>query len=265
MMGTNGADMNAKVAVVAGAGTVGGAVAESLTAAGMAVAVLARDVNLANDVVNGLSHPGLSLPVEYDPGNEDSAKAAVAYVEKKLDRIDALVNTDLGIVRRACRDITVESFEKVMERNAFEYLLLARCCAAAMVRHGGGRIVNLSSVHGHVADGHHMEYAMATSAINALTRELAATYWKDRISAVTVTTCFVDGQFPDGSDMDQRQTPEQISLLGRRLTAADVARTVAFLVTAKTSCFNGAEIRADAGYLTTQYRVGEAPFAAPTA
>ena len=156
-------------------------------------------------------------------------------------------------------DALAES-DPVRAVTALETAVQGMARALGTAAAGGGRIVNLSSVHSHVADGFHMEYAVSTSAINAITRELAVSYWKDNIQVNTVSTCFVDGLFDDALDMDQRQKPEQISLLGRRVTGADVAKTIRFLVTCKTKCVNGSEVRADAGYLTTQYRVGDTPF-----
>jgi len=252
--------MDKKVAVICGAGILGRTVAVALAEAGMKIAVMDSDMARAQSVADVLPREAGSLAVAYNPLKEDTVITAVSGIGGRLGRIDALVNTDLEIARRLCNEITGETFGHVIERNARCYFFTARACASIMARGGGGRIVNISSVHSHVADGYHMEYAMATSAINALTREMADSYWKDNIQAVTVATCFVDGQFPEEMDMDQRQAPERISLLGRRITAWDVARTVRFFVTSKTKCFNGAEIRADAGYLTTQYRVGDVPF-----
>lgn len=249
-----------KVAVISGAGVLGKAAAGALAEAGMRIAILDSDAEKAQSVLDTLPAGARGLAAVRDPLKEDTVLAAVTRIDETLGRIDALINTDLAISRRLCKEITGESLSHAIERNARGYFFLARACAGVMARGGGGRIVNVSSVHSHVADGYHLEYAMATGAINALTREMADSYWKDNILVVTVATCFVDGQFPDAMDLDQRQEPEVISLLGRRLTAEDVAKTVRFVVTSKTRCFNGAELRADAGYLTTQYRVGNVPF-----
>lgn len=251
---------NRKVAVVSGAGVLGKAAAEALAETGMTIAVLDQSADKAQSALDALPAGTRGLAAACDPLEENSVIAAVTEIGKALGRVDVLVNADLEMSRRLCKEVTEETFSRAIERNARGYFFMARACARVMARGGGGRVVNVSSVHSHVADGCHLEYAVATNAINALTRELADSYWKDNILVVTVATCFVDGQFPDAMDMDQRQEPERISLLGRRLTAQDVAKTIRFLATSKTKCFNGAEIRADAGYLTTQYRVGDVPF-----
>ena len=251
---------NRKVAVICGAGAMGLANAKALAEAGWSIAVLDEKLEQAEAVLSALPEEARGIALTYNPLCEASMKEAAAKIEAALGRIDALVNNDLEMYRRLSKEITAEDFTHAMDRDARAMFLMARACIAVMAKTGGGRVVNFSSVHSHVADGYHMEYAAATSAINAVTRELATAYWKDNIQANTVMTCFVDGQFPDEMDMDQRQTPERISLLGRRVTPDDVAKTVRFLVTCKTKCVNGSEIRADAGYLPTQYRVGDVPF-----
>ncbi|MCI8327278.1 MAG: SDR family oxidoreductase [Lachnospiraceae bacterium] len=248
-----------KVAIICGAGPVGSAAACALSEAGIDIAVLDENVERAESVVKKLDDVK-AIALAYDTADEDSIRTAVQKVEEQMGRVDALFNADLKIKRNAAKDVTLASFETAFKENVLAYFCVARACAEIMAKNGGGRIVNLSSVHSHVADGRHLEYATVTNAINALTRELATNYWKNNIQVNTIVAAFIDGQFPDEMDLDQRQTPEQISLLGRRITPEDLAKTVRFLFTSDTKVVNGSEIRADAGYLTTQYRVGDVPF-----
>lgn len=247
-----------KTAVICGANVIGCAAATALAEVGMNIVMLDADLDKAAQAVRALGDKAAA--VEYNPISEVSVQKAMDEAEAKFGRIDALVWADLVMTRSQFKEVSAGSFAAALERNPVACMYAAKACAPKIAKVGGGRIVNLSSVHSHVADGYHMEYAVATSAINALTRELAVTYWMDNIQVNTVVTCFVDGMFDDEMDMDQRQTPERISLLGRRVTGEDVAKTIRFLVTAKTKCVNGSEVRADAGYITTQYRVGDTPF-----
>ncbi len=245
-----------KKLILNGAGNIAKATAIRLAEMGWQVFALDEDIQKATDLLAALPKNARGAAVQIDPLDEQSILAAV----KKAGGADALLNSALTIERKPAKHIKAGEMEALFAKNVAPMFYCARACAAYMKNSGGGRIVNLSSMHGHVADGFHMEYAVAASAINALTRELAASYWADNIQVNTVTTCFVDGQFEDAADLDQRQSPERISLLGRRVTAKDIAGTVKFLLTSETKCVNGSEIRADAGYLTTQYRVGDVPF-----
>ncbi|MGI6192897.1 MAG: SDR family NAD(P)-dependent oxidoreductase [Christensenellales bacterium] len=245
-----------KKLILNGAGNIARAVAVRMAEQGWQVSVFDEDIVKALELLDALPEENRGIAVKVDWQNEESLKTAV----EKAGGADALFNSALQMERKLAKHIEAGEMEALFARNVTPMFYCARACAPYMKQNGGGRIVNLSSVHAHVADGYHMEYAVTASAINALTRQLAVSYWKDNIQVNTVTTCFVDGQFADELDMDQRQTPERISLLGRRVTAQDVAGTVKFLLTCETKCVNGAEIRADAGYITTQYRVGDAPF-----
>lgn len=245
-----------KKLILNGAGNIARAAAVRLAKAGWRVSAFDEDLQKAIGLLDALPESARGVAVQIDPLDEQSIIAAV----EKSGGADALLNSALNIERKLARQIKAGEMEALFARNVAPMFYCARACAPYMKNNGGGRIVNLSSMHSHVADGYHMEYAVTASAINALTRELAASYWADNIQVNTVTTCFVDGQFEDAMDLDQRQSPERISLLGRRVTAEDIAGTVKFLLTSGTKCINGSEIRADAGYLTTQYRVGDTPF-----
>lgn len=188
---------------------------------------------------------------------EENIVRATDEAAKKLGGLGACVWADLTMLRAKVKDASGEEFSK----DPAACLFACRAAAKHMAASGGGRIVNVASEHAFVCDGMHAEYAMASAAVCALTRELAANYWEENIQAITVTVAFVDGLFPGELDSDQRQTPEEISLIGRRVTPEDVAKTIRFAVASKTDCLTGGEIRADAGYLTTQYRAGNAPFA----
>lgn len=245
-----------KQLILNGAGNIALAAAVRMAELGWQVSVLDEEILLALNLLEALPERCRGVAVKVDWMDERSIVTAV----EKAGGAQALLNSALYMERKPAKQIRSGELEELFSRNVPPMFYCARACAKYMKQSGGGRIVNLSSVHAHVADGYHLGYAVSAAAINALTRELAVSYWKDNIQVNTVTTCFVDGQFADELDMDQRQRPKQISLLGRRVTAEDVAGTIAFLLTCETRCVNGAEIRADAGYLTTQYRVGDEPF-----
>lgn len=248
-----------KVAVVCGDSAVGSAIALALCQAGMNIALLGQSQIAIDRALEAFPETGV-WGRTYDALNEESVLDAIDDVIQTYGRIDVLVNANLTIACRPCKQMSPNTFDEMMAANPRAYFLMARACIPHMAKVGHGRIINLSSTHSHVADGYHAEYAMATSAINALTREMAANYWKDNIQMIALVACFIDEQFPDALDMQQRQAPEEISLLGRRVTPTDIARSVRFFATSRTRCVTGSEIRSDAGYLTTQYRVGNVPF-----
>lgn len=247
-----------KTAVICGIGPVGVAAAKALKETGLNIVLLDEDNTKAQAAARKLGDGTVAIP--YYPRDEATVDEAMKKAFEAFGEINGLLNANLKIQRAQTKDVTGVSIKKAFEENVVWYLYNIKAAAKYMVKSGGGRIVNLSSVHSQVADGYHLEYAAVTNAISAMTRELSVSYWKDNIQVNTLVAAFVDGQYPDGMDMDQRQVPEQISLLGRRLTPEDIAKTIRFLLTSSTKIVTGSEIRADAGYLTTQYRVGDTPF-----
>ena len=114
-----------------------------------------------------------------DVTKERSVKSLADYIGKTHGRCDILVN-NAGILAdpRGSRflDSKVKTYRETLDTNLFGPLLLAQALAPLMTKQRYGRIVNLSSGMGQLADMSvgSPAYRISKTALNALTRILAA-------------------------------------------------------------------------------------------
>jgi NAD(P)-dependent dehydrogenase (short-subunit alcohol dehydrogenase family) len=158
--------LHGKVAIVTGgAGAIGGAVVARLAAEG--VRVLAVDERRAPDPA--------PVGVDYlrgDVTHPATAPRAVATVEAAFGRLDLLVNAASCSHRSELLDMDLTGWSRVLAVNLTGSLLACKAVVPAMVRRGGGAIVNLGAVHPFGAS-EQLAYAVSKEAVVALTARLA--------------------------------------------------------------------------------------------
>ena len=158
--------LHGKVAIVTGgAGTIGGAVVARLAAEGLRV--LAVDDRRPSDPA--------PVGVDYlrgDVTHPGTLTRAVATAEAAFGGVDLLVNAACWSHRSALLGMELTGWSRVLAVNLTGSLLASKAVAPAMVRRGGGAIVNLGAVHTH--DGpDQLAYAVSKDAVVALTAHLA--------------------------------------------------------------------------------------------
>jgi NAD(P)-dependent dehydrogenase (short-subunit alcohol dehydrogenase family) len=168
-----------KIALVTGANRgIGFETCSQLAQQGYHVLLSARDETKGKEAVQKLQALGLeveflSMDVASDPSVEDAA----VWVEKKFGKLDALVN-NAGVFLDAGNDAASflkADFEKIrasFEINTMGPLRTTRCFANLLEKSGQGRVVNVSSGMGQLAEmnGGCVGYRLSKTALNAVTR-----------------------------------------------------------------------------------------------
>lgn len=174
-------DMQGKVALVTGAGSgIGRATALAFAARGAAVGVADFNLEGAKETVAQLEAAGArGLAVHVDVADAASVEAMVKATVEAFGRLDYLVN-NAGISAAAApaplHDVTLEAFERVQRVNVTGTFLGMKHAIPAMLAHGGGAIVNLSSTMGDRAAAGDPSYATSKHAVRGLTKSAALTY-----------------------------------------------------------------------------------------
>lgn len=107
--------------------------------------------------------------------------AAFAEVEKAFGRIDILVNNAGISAREPLYDYTPEAFEKIMRLNVSAVFNGCRAAAPRMKAHGGGSIINTSSMVSLYGQPSGVGYPTSKFAVNGMTRSLARELGRDNI------------------------------------------------------------------------------------
>jgi NAD(P)-dependent dehydrogenase (short-subunit alcohol dehydrogenase family) len=173
-----------RIALVTGANRgIGLEIVRQLARQGIITVLGARDPEKGKAAAATLASEGLEpAVVALDVTDGDAVRSAVAKVMDLYGRIDILVN-NAAILKEgsvpeesSVFDVPVERVLETFQTNAVGPLRLIQAVAPHMKALGYGRIVNLSSGMGQLAEmaGRFPAYRMSKTALNALTRVTAA-------------------------------------------------------------------------------------------
>ena len=150
---------------------IGAATAKALDRAGARVAVTARSAKDLDSVAAELRHHPVVVAGDL---RDPSAPAEVAgRALEAMGSVDVLVNNAAMAARLATVETDAELIDQLLAVNVRAPLLLVAALVPAMIGHGHGSIVNLSSVSGLVGTPRRAAYAASKGALDAATRSLA--------------------------------------------------------------------------------------------
>lgn len=246
-------DLAGKAAIVTGAGAgIGLAVAERLAAEGCNV--LCADINgaAADAAAAGIGPAAVGHQV--DVSDEEQVIGMVAACATAFGGVDKLV-ANAGVVHFASlMDTTGEDFDRVLAINLRGAWLCTKHVAPRMIERGGGAIVNMSSLAGHIAVNGSGAYGMSKAAISHLSRITAAELRPSNIRANALLPAFVDTPMQqtamtmfDEALGDGGARAMIARLQGRMAAPEEMASIVAFLLSDAASMITGTTQIADGG------------------
>src|SRR3989442_294579 len=136
-----------KVALVTGAARgIGLATAKRFLAEGWRVALLDIEGELLRGAVAGLADPDNTLPLHCDVSDADAVAEAMANVSRRFGRLDALVNNAGVAVFAPLLETSDADWNRVLAVNLTGPFVCTKAAAPLMREHGGGAIVNITSI-----------------------------------------------------------------------------------------------------------------------
>jgi 3-oxoacyl-[acyl-carrier protein] reductase len=165
-------------------------------------------------------------------------------------RIDILVNNAGGLVRRATlEELTPGLIDEVLRLNFTSALLMCQAVMPHMVRNGGGKVINISSIAGHNGGAPTTpHYGPAKAALSNLARTLTKEYASKNIQINSVAPGVIDNRF------HKDHTPPEVFAqllravpMGRAGTNEEIAGTVAFLASPAANYITGDVLHVNGG------------------
>src|SRR6266481_2714479 len=136
-----------KVALVTGAARgIGFAVAKRFLAEGWRVALLDIEGELLWQSVEALADAGNTLGLHCDVSDASAVTEAIAKVGKRFGRLDALVNNAGIAVFAPLLETSDDDWSRVLAVNLTGPFLCTKAAAPLMREHGGGAVVNITSI-----------------------------------------------------------------------------------------------------------------------
>jgi len=239
--------------VTGGASGLGAATAQRFSDEGAQVAVADIDAAGAEKVAASLRD---GYAVHLDAADARSVARAVADAVEHYGRLDVVFN-NAGITgpQQILHELEVEDWDRVRAVNGDGIFYVMKYTIEAMLRSGGGSIVNTSSTAGLTGQLNISAYTFAKAGIVGLTRSAAIEYAKQniRVNAIAPTVVWTPlvqrfaESAPDPEAM--RAVMENYNPMPGIPTAEDVAALVAFLSSDEARWITGHTVPIDGGYV----------------
>jgi L-fucose dehydrogenase len=248
---------NKIIIVTGGALGIGFGISKILAAEGAIPFIVGRNLEDNLAAIKAIeSSGGKALQHVAELTHPEECKQAVEAVIAQCGRIDGLVNNAGVNDGIGLENGSYEGFMASLHRNLVHYYLMAHHALPFLKKSEGAAIVNITSKTAETGQGNTSAYAASNGGRNALTREWAVELlpYRIRVNAVVVAECYTPlyeswiGTFPNPTEKLQEITAK-IPLENRMTTAEEIAQTVAFLLSNKSSHTTGQLIHVDGGYV----------------
>ncbi len=249
-----------KVALVTGgASGIGRATVLRFAKEGAKVMVADRN-RLASDetlsMARGISPDVEAVPV--DVSKWDQVQEMVDATVRRFGRLDVLVNAaGVLVLSPPLAEVDERDWDLVMTTNLKGLFLCCKAAIPAMIKSGGGSIVNISSMAGLSAYARSLPYAVSKAGIIHLTLTAAGQYTSKGIRINCIAPGTVDTPQARGSSQSS-QALQDIAAnhpMGRIGRPEDIADTILYLASDESSYISGSTIIADGGSRTVPPRI----------
>ncbi|MCD6681255.1 MAG: SDR family oxidoreductase [Burkholderiaceae bacterium] len=245
--------LDERVAIVTGAASgIGRAVALAYAKAGARVVVSDLSENAGNETVARIAAAGgTAVFVRADASSPRDNEQLVAKAVEHFGALHiACNNAGIGGEAHSVGEMPPEEWNRVVSINLSGVFYAMRYEIPAMLRSGGGAIVNMASILGQVATPEHSPYVAAKHGVVGLTRAAALEYAKRNVRVNSVGPAYIDTPLLENLSPEVRNGLVALHPIGRLGRDSEVAELVLWLSTDKASFVTGSYYPVDGGYLS---------------
>lgn len=237
--------MEKQVALVTGGATgIGAACCRALSAEGFHVGIHYR--KSYDEAQKLLAEIKDGFLIKADLANIDDVEDMVLKLKEDTGRIDVLVNNAGQSINADILSMKIGQFDEQRALSRGMWYLTKRILRQFMLRSSSGRIINISSVVGHMGNAGQIPYTMEKAALDAFTKSLAQELRGRNILVNSVAPGFIETEMT-------KELPEEVKskvlsgiTLNRIGKPEEIAEVIAFLAT-KGSYITGSVIHVNGG------------------
>ncbi len=241
-----------RVALVTGATSgIGEAVAHRLAQDGFAVAVNGRDDDEVSRVVEALQAAGgTATAATGDVSAPEDVEAFTATTVRELGGLHVLVNNAGLQSETPFLELGLEEWRAQLSVDLDGAFLVASAAARHMVEHGGGVVLNVTSVHEHQPRPGFAAYCVAKAGVGMLTKVMARELADRGVRVVSVAPGAIETPIQGEQTEAEEQAQRDGIPLGRLAQPSEVAAVVSFLASDQASYVSGVSWAVDGALMT---------------
>jgi NAD(P)-dependent dehydrogenase (short-subunit alcohol dehydrogenase family) len=243
---------NKIVLVTGGTSGIGKTTAIAFADAGARVVLTGRREKEGLEVVAEIKKTGgTAAYIRTDVAKEADVVQAVDFVLSTHGRLDVAFNNAGVEIVGPLDQVTEEQYRRTFDINVWGVLNAMKHEVAAMLKSGGGSIVNVSSIAGHIGLAQASIYVATKHAVEGLTKAIAVEFAKQGIRVNAVAPGAIDTEMVDrfaGKEGDVRNWLISQHPVGRLGTAEEIAAAVLYLTSDAAKFTTGTILAVDGGW-----------------
>jgi len=247
-------DLTGKVAIITGGYQgIGRGIAEGLAEAGSGVVICARNYDRCVDACSEIEKLGVkTLPIRCDISKTEEVKKLVSETVNEMGKIDILVNNaGVGGSEKPIIEMTDEDWDHAVSVDLKGPFLCTREAAKEMIKQGGGKIINVSSIAAFIAMANMSAYCASKGGILQLTKVMALEFIRYNIQVNALCPGYfltpMNRTFFE-SEAGQKIIKKNIPM-GRLGNPEELKGTAIYLASSATDFMTGSAILIDGGQL----------------
>lgn len=241
--------LEGQIALVTGASRgIGAAIAQELGKLGAIVIGTATSESGAAQIFQALQQSGIKgAGKALDVNDSAQVEAVLKSIGDEFGTLSILVN-NAGITKDTLlMRMSDEDWDAVLSTNLKSVFRMSQAVLRPMMKARYGRIINISSVVGHMGNAGQTNYAAAKAGMAGFTKSLAREVGSRNITVNCVAPGFIDTDMTRALSEEHRNSLLQHIPLGRLGAAEEVAATVGFLASARAGYITGETLHVNGG------------------
>lgn len=193
-------ELSGKVVVVTGASMgIGEAIAKVFADEGASVVMLSRDAGRVEAARERVGSAERTLAIACDVKHREDVDRAIGLTLHHFKRIDVWVNNAGHGLLDSVAEMDMAACREMFDTNLFGAVGAMQAVIPVMRQQGGGTIINISSVAGHIPIPFHAAYSATKFALNAIGKAAGVELKKDGIHVLTVCPGYVQTPFSENA------------------------------------------------------------------
>jgi NAD(P)-dependent dehydrogenase (short-subunit alcohol dehydrogenase family) len=247
---------NGKVAVVTGAASgIGRTSAQFYARDGAKVVVSDIDPDKGEETVQSIKQAGGEAAfVQADVSSPEQCQEMAHFVMERFGRLDiAFNNAGIGGEQNPTADYSIEGWQKLIGINLSGVFYCMKYQIPAMLKSGGGAIVNMASILARVGIENSPAYVTSKHGVIGLTQNAAIEYSRLGIRVNAVGPGFIRTPLIADLESNEEIRKQLVAMhpIGRLGEPEEVAELVLWLSSDKASFVTGSYYPVDGGYLAS--------------